>query len=272
MKPELRTNTMKQKILKGETVFGLYLCVPSPALVEVAGYAGFDFVRLDLSHTTIDPSVVESMIRAAELSGVTPTARVDYDPVQIASILEMGMQGLVVPGVESLEMAKQIVKAARFHPLGDRGLFSSPRVARYGYIGGGEYMQWSNQEVLLGVQIESKEAVDHMDEILSVEGIDMILSGRGDLAKSFGLTGQKNHPTVLAAEQKIYDAARQHGKSICVHLDPIAANLSEAIAKWKNRGAQVMTLGHDITLIKKGFETTINTARQAGSAAAKVSG
>jgi len=272
MKPELRSNTMKQKILKGETVFGLYLCVPSPSLVELAGYAGFDFVRLDLSHTTIDPSLIENMIRAAELSGVTPTARIDFEPVQIANVLEMGLQGLVVPGVESLEVAKQIVKAARFHPLGDRGLFSSPRVGRYGYIGGAEYVQWSNSEVLLGIQIESKEAVEHMDEILSVEGIDMILSGRGDLAKSFGLTGQKNHPTVLAAEQKIYDAARQHGKSICVHLDPVAADLAETIAKWKNRGAQVMTLGHDIVLIKKAFETAINTARQAGSAAAKVSG
>jgi 4-hydroxy-2-oxoheptanedioate aldolase len=169
-------------------------------------------------------------------------------------------------------MAKQIVKAARFHPLGDRGLFSAPRVGRYGYIGGPEYVQWSNEEVLLGVQIESKEAVEHMEEILSVEGIDMVLSGRGDLAKSFGLTGQKNHPTVLAAEQKIYDTARQRGKSICVHLDPLAANLSETITKWKGKGAQVMTLGHDISLIKKAFETAIDTARQAGSAAAKVGG
>ncbi len=180
-------------------------------------------------------------------------------------MLEMGIQGLVIPGVESLDTAKQFVRAARFHPLGDRGLFSSPRVGKYGSISANEYTQWSNEEVLLGIQIESKDAVDRLDEILSVEGIDMIHSGRGDMAKSLGIIGQRNHPMVLAAEQKIFDAAKKHGKSISVHLDPTAANLAEAIATWKTKGAQAITLGHDITLIKTAFEGAITSARQVGN-------
>jgi 4-hydroxy-2-oxoheptanedioate aldolase len=264
VKQEMKKNAVKQKILNGEMVVGLYICVPSPALVELAGYVGYDFVRIDVSHSAVDLSTLEHMIRAAEASGVTPMARVDFDPVLIAHILEMGIQGLVVPGVESRDAAKQFVRAARFHPLGDRGLFSSPRVAKYGYISANEYTQWSNEEVLLGIQIESKDAVYRLDDILSVEGIDMIHSGRGDMAKSLGMTGQRNHPMVVAAEQKIFDAAKKHGKGIAVHLDPTAPNLAEAIAGWKAKGAQAITLGHDITLIKKAFEDAITAARQVG--------
>jgi 4-hydroxy-2-oxoheptanedioate aldolase len=268
MKPVLRKNPLKQKIMNGETAFGLYICVPSPALVELAGYAGYDFVRIDISHSPLDTSLLENMVRAAEVSGITATARVEFNPIQIAALLEMGFQGLVVPGVESVETAQEIVRAARFHPMGDRGIFSATRVGKYGYISGKDYLEWSNEEVLLGVQIESKEAVDKMDEILSVKGIDMIMSGRHDLAKSFGLTGQASHPTVLEAEQKIYSAALRHGKSICVHMDPLATNLADNITQWKNKGAQVFTLGHDATLIRKAFEKPIEIARQVGTAPA----
>lgn len=265
MKHEMKKNAVKRKMLNGETVLGLYICVPSPVLVELAGYAGFDFVRIDVSHSAVAPSALEDMIRAAEASGVTPMARVDYDPVQIARILEMGIEGLVVPGVESLGSATQIVRAARFHPMGDRTLFSSPRVAKYGCISASDYTKWSNEEVLLSIQIESKDAVERLDEILSVEGIDMIHSGRGDIAKSLGVIGQRNHPMVLAAEQRIFDAAKKHGKSISVHLDPTAPNLAETVAAWKVKGAQAITLGHDITLIKKAFEGAIAASRQVGS-------
>jgi 4-hydroxy-2-oxoheptanedioate aldolase len=263
MKQEIRKNAVKQKILKGETALGLYICIPSPTLVELAGYAGFDFVRIDVSHSAVGPSALEHMIRAAEISGVTPMARVDYDPVLIGHVLEMGIQGIVVPGVASSETAMQVVKAARFHPMGDRGLFSSPRVAKHGYISAHEYAQWSNEEVLLGIQIESKDAVDRLDEILRVEGIDMIHSGRADMAKSLGVTGQRNHPMVLATEQKVFDVAREHGKNISVHLDPTAANLAETIATWRAKGAEAITLGHDITLIKKAFDDAMTAARQA---------
>jgi len=231
-------------------------------LVELAGYNGYDFVRIDISHTTVDLSTIENMVRAAELSGITPMVRINNDPNLISSVLEMGVQGLVIPDVESLEIAKSIVKAARFHPMGERGIFNAPRVSRYGYISGAEYTKWSNEEVLLGIQIENIEAVNKMDEILTVEGIDMCLSGRGDLAKSLGVPGQKNHPLVLEAEEEIFAAAKRHGKSISVNLDPTAANYIEGLKKWKSKGAQVITLGHDILLIKKGLEDAIKTARE----------
>ena len=108
---EFLKNPVKQKIKNGETVFGLYISIPSPTLVEIAGYNGYDFVRIDLCHSSVDMSQVEHMVRAAELSGVTPMARVDNNAEVINRLLEMGMQGLVVPDVVSLEAAKEVVKA-----------------------------------------------------------------------------------------------------------------------------------------------------------------
>lgn len=261
MKPKLESNPVKQALKNKQTVFGIYIAVPSPMMVEFAGYAGFDFVRIDISHSAVDMPTVENMIRAAEASGVTPMARVDCDPVLIAKVLEAGMKGLFIPDVCSYDMAKSVVEAVHFHPVGDRGTFSAARICRYGAISGGDYAKWSNEEILLGVQIESKEAVDSLDKILDLDGIDMIGSGRGDLSNALGLTGQKDHPSVLALEEKIFDTAIEGGKFVSVNLDPTAENFAETVAKWKGK-AQVITLGHDINLVRKNFVKALETARQ----------
>lgn len=258
---ELKKNPVKQAIREGRTVFGLYIAVPSPVMVELAGYAGFDFVRIDICHSAVDLPTVADMIRAAEASGVTPTVRVDYDPHLIAKVLEAGAMGLFIPDVSTVEMAKSVVNAVHFAPLGDRGTFAASRITRYGAISSGEYAQWSNEEILLGVQIESKEAADNLEMTLGVDGIDMIGSGRGDLANALGLTGQKNHPSVLALEEKIFDTAKKRGKAVSVNLDPTAENFAATVALWKKK-AQVITLGHDLTLLRRHFGEAIHTARQ----------
>ncbi|MCL5807156.1 MAG: aldolase/citrate lyase family protein [Deltaproteobacteria bacterium] len=258
---ELKKNPVKQALRGGQTVFGIYIGVPSPVMVELAGYAGFDFVRIDVCHCAADLPIIADMIRAAEASGVTPMIRLDYDPYLIAKVLEAGAMGLFIPDVSTHEMARSVVDAVHFAPLGDRGTFAASRITRYGAIGSGEYAKWSNEELLLGVQIESKEAADNLEKTLGVDGIDMIGSGRGDLANALGLTGQKNHPSVLALEEKIFDTAKKRGKYVSVNLDPTARDFAETVAAWKNK-AQVITLGHDLTLLRKHFGDAIATARR----------
>lgn len=258
---QLKKNPVKQAIRNGQTVFGVYIGIPAPEMVELAGYAGFDFVRIDICHSAVDLPTIANMIRAAEASGVTPMVRVDNDPHLIAKVLEAGAMGLFVPDVSTPEKAKSVVDAVHFAPVGERGTFAAARITRYGTISGGEYAKWSNEEILLGVQIESKEAADNLEKTLNVDGIDMIGSGRGDLANALGLTGQKNHPSVLALEEKIFETARKQDKAISVNLDPTAKDFAETVASWK-RKAQVITLGHDLTLLRKHFADAINTARQ----------
>lgn len=257
MGKKLEGNRLKQAIRDGQTVFGLYVCIPSPLIIELAGNAGFDFVRIDISHSTADLGMIENMIRAAELSGLIPMVRVNDDPQLIQSVLEAGAMGLVVPDVETGEKARSVVQAVRFPPLGSRGMFSAARSSRYGAVSGAEYAEWSNKEILLGIQIESKEAVENLDEILEVDGIDMVLSGRGDLATSLGVAGQKTHPLVLAAEERIFSAARARGLSVSVNLDPTAQNLADIVLSWRNKGAQVITLGHDISIVRASLEKVI---------------
>ncbi len=254
-------NPMKQAIQNGQTALGIYLSIPSPMMVEFAGYAGFDFVRIDVSHGAYDLPTIINMIRAAEASGVTPTFRVGNDPHLIVNILEAGAMGLFIPDVFTYEKARAVVDAVRFAPAGERGTFSAARVSRYGEVGGADYSKWSNEEILLGVQIERKEAADHLEEILGLEGIDLIGSGRGDLANALGLPGQKNHPAVLELEERIFTAARKRGKFVSVNLDPTARDFAETVALWK-RKAQVITLGHDITLLRNSFMKALHTARE----------
>lgn len=258
---QVKKNPVKEAIRNGKTAFGLYIGVPSPMMVELAGYAGFDFVRIDISHSAVDLPTIVNMIRAAEASGVTPMVRVDNDPHLIANVLEAGALGLFIPDVSTYEKARAVVDAVHFAPLGDRGTFAAARVTRYGSISGGEYAKWSNEEILLGIQIESKEAADNLEKTLEVDGIDMIGSGRGDLANALGLTGQKNHPAVLALEEKIFNAAIRRGKAISVNLDPTAPDFAETVALWKKK-AQVITLGHDIAILRKNFAEAVKTARQ----------
>ncbi|MHB8770320.1 MAG: HpcH/HpaI aldolase family protein [Syntrophales bacterium] len=257
----LQKNPVKQALKDGQTVFGIYIGVPSPTMVELAGYAGFDFVRIDVYHNGYDLPTIVNMIRAAEASGVTPMVRVDDDPQLIANVLEAGAMGLFIPDVATPEKARSVVKAVHFAPRGDRGTYSASRIARYGAISGGEYCAWSNEELLLGIQIESKEAADNLEQTLGVDGIDLIGSGRGDLSNALGLTGQKNHPAVLALEEKIFTTARSRGKYVSVNLDPTAPKFAEEVAVWKKK-AQVVTLGHDITLVRNRLADAIRTARE----------
>jgi 4-hydroxy-2-oxoheptanedioate aldolase len=258
---ELKNNPMKEAVREKRPLFGVYIETPAVSTVEIAAIAGADFVRLDWSHAPLDLALLSAQVVAAERYGVTPMARLDYDPYKIAYCLDMGIMGIMVPGVNTPEQAKQIVDAARFSPVGDRGMFSINRKSAYGTVGGAQFKKWSNEEVMVGIQIESKEAIDNLEGILKVEGIDLILSGRGDIANSLGFPGQKNHPQVLETEKRLLEMAQAHGKTISLQLDPNAGTFSDDVKYWTSHGAYLIALGMDVAYLKKGFETAFTKAR-----------
>jgi 4-hydroxy-2-oxoheptanedioate aldolase len=258
----LKKNPVKEAIQSGQAVCGIYVAIPSPVIVELAAQSGLDFIRIDASHSALDLYSTEHMIRAAETRGITPLVRVQNDPHKILSVLEMGAMGVIIPDVSTAEQARAAVNSTRFQPIGERAMFSAARASGYGAIGGAEFTQWSNEEVLLAIQIESAEAIDNLDEILSIPGIDMVLSGRGDLAQSLGVTGQKNHPLVLEAEEKIFSTARSKGIAISVNLDATSTNFAESVQNWIQKGAQAITFGHDLAIIRHTFENMVKTARR----------
>lgn len=130
----LQTNKLRSRLDAGQRVYGLLNSIPAPLLVEMIGYAGYDFVILDLEHVGVNPQTLENMIRAAECSGLTPLVRVPgVQPETILRVLDAGAMGIVVPRVQDGEQARQAVRASRYHPLGERGI-SGGRTTGFGAL------------------------------------------------------------------------------------------------------------------------------------------
>lgn len=262
MKYTFPENRVLSSIQHRQTALGIYVETPSSSVVELAAAAGMDFVRIDWCHNSMDLSLLEKCILAAERWNITPMARIPFDHPDMARVLELGIMGVIIPDMDSAEKARAAVQAVKFAPLGDRGLFSAARQSGYGSVSGADYIRWTNENVLIGVQIESREGIRHLDEILQVEGIDMVLSGRGDLSNSLGVPGQKTHPDVLAAEDEIFSKAAALGKCISPQLDAGSPALGSEVAQWNQRGAYAISLGVDAALIKKAFSDLVVRAKK----------
>jgi 4-hydroxy-2-oxoheptanedioate aldolase len=236
----LQTNRLKQALRGGETVFGLLNSIPSPLLAEMLGYAGYDFVILDLEHVSTNPETLENMVRATECAGITPLVRVTGIAADvILRVLDCGAQGIVVPHVKNAAEAEAIVKASRYHPLGTRGI-SGGRTTGFGRLDLPTYFECANAEILVAVMIEDREGVERIDDILSMPGIDLVLEGAVDLSQSYGVPGQPQHPSVQAAIERIAESCRSHGVPFCAV--PCLPGQREY---WSERGVRAFLLGDD---------------------------
>lgn len=218
----MKSNAILTRSREGKKAAGCTLMFPSADLVELAGIAGFDFVHLDGEHGTFSPESVDAMCRAAEAAGLTVTARVpSHDPSVINLYLDRGVQGIVAPHVETQAEAKALAAACRFGPQGDRS-WGAGRATRYNdprSIADDKgsrlpFMRRANAEMLLVAQLETKRALDDLDAILAVEGIDAFTYGPNDLAQSFGLPGQPDHPTVADAMRKATERIHSRGRKM----------------------------------------------------------
>jgi 2-keto-3-deoxy-L-rhamnonate aldolase RhmA len=192
---------MKQKLASGEPVFGVSVMIPSPQIVEMIAAAGFDWVLLDCEHGTLTLESVELMAMAAEASGITAIARpVSRSPEHILQVLDRGVMGVQVPHVNTVEDARDVIAAVKYHPLGRRSLAAGTRAAVYDAHGTLEdYVKAANDATLIAVQLEDREAIDNIDELLRVENIDVFFVGPSDLSQSMGHPGNPKAPAVAQA-------------------------------------------------------------------------
>lgn len=209
----MRENRVKTKIRQGKLAIGTYVGLAEPALVEIIGLAGFDAAFIDMEHSAFDFKVVQEMARACDLVGITSLVRVpDNNPKTILRILEMGVQGIQVPHIASRDDALAAVETARYAPLGERGMGGSTRAARYGSVPMKEHMATSNSEILLAAMIEDKEAIEQLEEIASVEGLDLIAIGPSDLSQSLGVSDSRD-PRLKKTIDEIAATLRKVGKA-----------------------------------------------------------
>lgn len=188
----------KEKLGKGELVYGVALTFPSVEAVEFFGHLGFDWAFIDAEHNSVDLRLCREIVRACELVKMMPVVRVpSCDRSIIVSYLEAGATGIMAPHTRSASEAKNLVNAVKFGPIGERGASARTRVANYGLTQSpAEYYQQANDNTFVIALVEDPQGIQTLDEILSMEYVDAIGIGSNDLSMSMGLPGQPNHPEV----------------------------------------------------------------------------
>lgn len=207
-------NPMKDKIHRGGVALGVSLMFPSPQLVEILAYAGFDWVLIDCEHGSIGPADVEVMSMAADASGITAIARPrSNDAADIQAVLDRGAKGVQIPHINSRADAERAVAAVKFGPGAGRGLAAGTRPDRWGLgVRMIDFAEQANAQSLVCVQIEHQEAVRNVDEILKVDGVDVLFIGPSDLSQSMGYPGNPKAPPVAAAIEQALAKIRASGK------------------------------------------------------------
>lgn len=200
-----RHNHIKTAMQAGRKAYGLRLTLPSPELVDMLEPVDLDFIFLDCEHGILDMVAIENVCRAADLTGPTPVARVpDIGAGTITAFLDRGMRGIIGPHIESGDDARQLVDACLFGPDGKRS-FGGARGTDYQsrITNLPAFLKTCNESIVIGAMIESAAALDHLDAILAVPGIDYLMFGPADFAQDLGYPGEPEHPEV----RKVMDAA-----------------------------------------------------------------
>ena len=242
-------NKLKQVLEKGEVALGTAVFSYSPTIVEVAGYSGLDFVRIDNEYSWRRDESMEHIIRAATIAEITPILRIDKgDHYLINKALGTGAGGILVPDVSTKKEVEDLIKAAKYPPKGTRGYSSFCFSGQWGARGGEDWVNWSENETLVGIMVENEEVITKLDEILSMEGLDFVLFGPADYSMSIGLRGpQKNHPKVQDAIKKTIEVANKYGKPVAIG---IGQPWEEEARKYIDLGCRIIEMGNDLVVLR----------------------
>jgi 2-keto-3-deoxy-L-rhamnonate aldolase RhmA len=189
-------------------------------IVEIIGLAGFDAVFIDMEHMPVSLREVQTMAVAAKAAGISPFVRTpSLDPPLIARLLDIGVEGIHVPGINGRQDAEAAVAAVRYPPLGRRGILAYSRAAQYGRVPVHEHIERANAETVLALMIETRAAVDAIDDIAAVDGVDLLAVGPEDLAWSLGLADEGDGPRLQEVISRIASRARDAGRRLAVPLN-----------------------------------------------------
>lgn len=254
--------SLKERLARGETLIGTFSQIPSAGVVELIGYLGFDYVIIDTEHGITGPygPELEGLIRGARAGGVSALVRVTTnDQAMILKALDFGADGVVVPRVTNRAEAERAARACRYNPLGTRGACPPVRAARYGTTEWLAHWERSNDDVFCGVIVEDPEALDHLEEIASVDGVDAILFGPFDLAVGMSKrVGEVSQETVI---QKYLEVVVQSARR---HNIPVASLAWDAAAARRlvDAGCQILAVTVDMVVLRTAYKTLLDGIRQ----------
>lgn len=220
----------------------MFMKSSDPAFIKAAGYADMDFAILDMEHGPVSVKEMENNVRAAQISGILPIVRVPrLGENEIGQALDAGAAGVQIPQITCAEEARQAVCAARFSPAGNRGVCRFVRAAHYSSTPREIYFADGNDAPLVILQLEGEEAFKNLEDILNVNGIDILFIGPYDLSQSMGLLGQTSHPDVVARMKEIAVHAAERGIPVGVFADD-----SNSMCRWLEAGIRYLAYSVDV--------------------------
>jgi 2-dehydro-3-deoxyglucarate aldolase len=238
---------IKRTLREGGVSVGSWMSIGHVSIAEILAAAGYDWVVIETEHTAIDVSEALRLIIAVEAGGSVPLVRLaSVDPVQTKAVMDSGAAGVLVPMVNSRADAETAVRSVKYPPQGFRGV-GVARAQGYG-ASLDEYLRTANEDTLVVVQIEHIDAVNAIDDILAVPGIDATFIGPYDLSSSMGLPGQLDHPDVVAAMRRVLERTVAHGIAPGVHVvraETAAADMRARLAE----GYRFIAVGSDLFLL-----------------------
>ena len=260
----MRENTLKTKWARGEATVNGWLSIPSSFSAEVMAHQGFDSLTVDMQHGVVDYQVAVTMLQAISTTPVIPLARVPWnDPGRLMKILDAGVYGVICPMISNRAQAEALVAACRYPPRGYRS-WGPVRASIYA---GSDYGDHANEDILVIPMIETAEALENLDDILSVPGVDAIYVGPSDLSLALGMKPRldQTDPPVVEAQRKIAAACKRHGVVAGIHN-----NTSAYALKMIAAGYRFVTLASDSRFLAAKAADEVAAVRKTGVTAGKL--
>ncbi len=256
----MRENVLKARLRQDAPVYGILSAIYDPLVAEALGHLGFDCYMLDCEHGAGGPKDAEHLVRACETVNLTPLARVrSADPKLVLQFLDSGVMGLMLPGVRDVADVERLVAAVKYPPLGERGA-AGVRANDFllGAMGQAEYLTYANEQTLVLPQIETLAAVEHLDELLRVPGVDGFFVGPRDLSLAMGFRDGPGHEEVRAVIRDVFKRVRAAGLAV-----GIMTSSGEDARVWVDQGARIILYAVH-SLLRTGATDFFRTVRGPG--------
>ncbi len=243
----MKDNLLRKALNGGRVVIGTMLQeLRTPAIPMLLADVGYDFIFIDMEHGAHNMETVADLIKVTRLTGMTALVRVpDLQYHLIARCLDAGAQGIMVPRVETREQVENIVSFSKYPPLGERGCSINKGHNDYQAEALIPFVEKANKENVVILQIERKKAIEHLDELLSVPGVDAAVLGPNDLAVSYGVANDLNSPLMTEAFQKVVDTGKKYGVHTGMHIGNLAK-----LKEWMGKGMDIITYNTDLGFLK----------------------
>lgn len=255
----MKANRVKRALREGKTVLGTMVVeFSAPEVARMLRAAGFDYIFIDTEHSPFNPESVTDIIRAGRSMDLTCLVRVPDNAYHlIARTLDLGAHGIMVPRTETRKQVEDIVQAVKYPPWGVRGFGVRPIHTDYEPGTVADQVEHLNEDTVVVIQIESQQAIDSIDELISVKGVDVALIGPNDLSISLGVPGEHEHPSMVEAIQKVVDSCAKRGVASGIHVRDMSV-----LQFWMERGMTFITYSTDVGLLTSAAAEAVTVLRQ----------